>query len=143
MKAQEIFDRALQGVLNQGSPSMRHEFGEISRCSYRNAENKKCSIGHVWSGLIPDHCEIWDSGDSIDDLLSSTHKHTLDRLGLFEDYMSRQLLRYIQQAHDDAALSNPFNDARFIVMFKDLMRAVSENFDLQYNERKKETNELV
>lgn len=48
MTAQEIFDKAVGGLLNQGVQSYSEE---LSKCVYRTACGSKCAVGQ----LIPDN----------------------------------------------------------------------------------------
>lgn len=40
---QELFDRAVQGILTQGCPSLQNPEG----CAYRGVNGSKCAIGHL------------------------------------------------------------------------------------------------
>lgn len=103
MNIQEAFDRASQGVIDQGFMSLSAERG----CCYKTG-NLKCGVGHL---LLDDEmCERWDrKGFAIISLMACMPVQALNDLkdsGL--DQLPLQFLSDVQVAHDKAETLSEF-----------------------------------
>jgi hypothetical protein len=102
---QEIFDKAVGGVIAHGGPSVKRlAFGV--ECLYRGPDGRRCAAGQ----LVPDH--LYDpraEGGRI-----SAQAHLIDTL---------------QYAHDDVA-STTKNDADFLVRFREKVRDIATRHSL-------------
>lgn len=101
MTMQDLFDRAVGGVLKQGAPSVERRTG---RCLYRGPHSTCCAAGH----LIDDtHYKSHFEGDIVTtfDILDAIEKSIP---GLKIGQQERYLIENLQTSHDAAARQNDF-----------------------------------
>ncbi len=113
MTPQEIFDKSVRGIIEQGGPSV----DERSACVYRGPGEKKCAIGHVIDD--GDYCEELE-GKNCGELFEFWgHDHPL--------YEHNHLLHELQSAHDQAAVDHVLDsDEVFMVDFLARARRIAE-----------------
>jgi hypothetical protein len=119
---QEIFDRAVLGVITQGKPSVTKGFTGTS-CMYRGAAGTKCAVGH----LIDDaNYTLELEGEGSDSYLV---RQALEQsLGELPENSTGLLVR-LQFAHDSAS---EFSD--FISRFVARARQIATNYNLTFPE---------
>lgn len=110
---QEIFNRAVGGVVAQGKPSVNN----YGLCHYRTEDGLKCAVGQ----LIPD-----DEYDPEFDIRATTTNyrvvsHIADKLGA-----SPEFLLDLQDAHDAS-----HRDHNFVESFIDAANRVARKYDLE------------
>lgn len=119
--AQEIFDKAVGGVIRQGDLSVALS----GRCYYRHPNNKlACGVGHLLNDETAKRLdEIQQEGGS-----SEIHKVPINLIPAeLHPYM--ELLKEIQKMHDDAG--NDHDDpAPRLIAFVSRMKFVAERFGL-------------
>lgn len=113
---QEAFDIALNGILQQGGPSLDKE---NVNCMYRSHQGRKCAIG--W--LIPDdkYNPDFEKKGIFNDIVSNTMRE----LG----YNDINFLTNLQHCHDCCKFGN-----KFISSFKSEMKELATNYGLHFNE---------
>jgi hypothetical protein len=125
---QQIFDKALNGVRQQGGPS-NNGVGVVSAkgaCAYRGTAGTKCGIGH----LIPDdhYLPRFDSANNsgVRRLLrGDLFRAALAAGGVVEPDID--FLEHIQRAHDGSSHQDQFMPA-----FELEMRGLAARYDLAY-----------
>ena len=90
MNKQEIFTKAYEGVLKQGTKCVVICGTKGQICIYRDTKGNRCAIGHAMVGVIPEEHQFWESVDCLDRVCS------LAKL----DSILVPFLTLIQQAHD-------------------------------------------
>jgi len=126
MTPQEIFDKAVDGMLKQGVQSMN----ECGSCVYRSSDGLKCAVGHV----IPD--ELYDPGmDDQTTLLDGTAIEAI--LRHYDDlpawmHEHKVLLTRLQTAHDGPLgwVGGPNS------LLKKRLVDVAEDYDLKFDPSK-------
>lgn len=110
MNNQEAFDKAVSGVIKQGSKSFTSK-----GCKYRGPNGLKCAVGH----LIPDY--MYEKGMEMGIRYLYRDYPIIQRL--FEDVNINMLIR-LQIAHDNA---DEFN---FVEEFKQKVLVFAEDYNL-------------
>lgn len=114
MTTQEIFEKALRGVIAQGALAQT----QTGSCAYRFADGRKCAAGHILTEEQLDR--IYAVG-----LNERGFAAVNDFLELFDESNSQEfaLIEAMQRAHDTA---------NNLEAFKAGMKRVASNFDLSY-----------
>lgn len=118
---QELFTRAVLGVIAQGKPSMG-----TSTCAYRGAGDTKCAVGFlIEDDFLPpdlnedaglaDNEEIWEA-------VLASNPDLAPQLGP----EARRMLEKLQNAHDNAALDTPF-----VATFIRRARKIADEYNLE------------
>ena len=117
MTPQEIFDKAVGGVIRQGSLAK----GENNVCRYRTKDGRACVVGQL---IDDDLAHQWD--DRCDPAFLIIWRYDPDEIPV-ELRPHIQLLTDLQQAHDDASTTlRPFE------CFHDLVRQVANTHNLEF-----------
>lgn len=114
MTNQEIFDKALNGILKQGVPSMN----SMGLCKYRGPNGTMCAVGLF---VTDDEAEVMDADPGMCAIKDLPYAVVPDRLRPHLD-----LLADLQWAHDNAAGRTPF-----VEEYKLRMRDVAKNWNLK------------
>lgn len=119
---QEMFDRAVLGVVTQGKPSVTAatNFNGI-RCMYRGEAGTKCAVGHLINDA--NYTLELEGGGSNHHLVIHALEQSLGKL----PENSTGLLARLQQAHDSA---NGYSD--FLLTFVNRARLIATNFNLTF-----------
>lgn len=121
MTPQEIFDKALAGVINQGDLSVN----QTGFCFYRSPEGLACGVGH----LVDDEtAKVWDNIQEEEGITSEIH---MLPVSLVPEWMlpHMDLLRDIQKAHDDSGrIDDP---APRLLLFLNKMKAAAATHSLE------------
>jgi len=124
MTAQEVFDKAVIGILEQGVPSM----SDSGTCKYRGPNGLKCAAGQVLRD--EDYVAVnWDrdTNDSSFD--------TIVNNGDAPDYMfqHQELISDLQTAHDSDSgnASDPEGVAAWLQDFRREARAIAKQHRLR------------
>lgn len=127
MENQEIFDKALKGIIEQGEPALKD-----GKCVYFDKETKRmCAAGQV---LGPELAKKLQElvGDSF--WGSPIFKgETEDTDFPFDLEQTQTLISSIQKAHDNPAIGRK-SGASFIDKFKENMRDVAKKHGLELTE---------
>jgi hypothetical protein len=118
---QDLFDRAVRGVLEQGKPSTAQA---DAGCYYRNHAGLKCAVGH----LIDDS----DYDPSMERLVAGKLVERFPQLGFHGHTL---LLSQLQGAHDGAAKLAHYTNGTpetFLRYFRDKAKRVAESFKLEW-----------
>lgn len=118
---QELFTRAVLGVIAQGKPSMT----DVS-CAYRGPNGTKCAVGFlIEDDFLPpdlnedaglaDNEEIWEA-------ILVSNPDLAPQLGP----EARRMLEKLQNAHDNAALDTPF-----VASFIHRARKLADEYNLE------------
>lgn len=108
MTKQEIFDKAVIGVLSQGGYAVvKNDYYGNKRCMLRTRTGKKCAFGQ----LIPN--EVYDRGMEDYSFLKS-HKEQFFSMFPEVEHLSKysNLLEDLQEWHDDSAYLAPSSKNR-------------------------------
>lgn len=122
--AQEIFDKAYNGILDQGAPGI---LAEGLGCVYEHpTSGRRCGIGHVLSDREINHINSNGLGQqsiaNIPSVLLEDHPELVEGCG--------DLATEIQDAHDGAAETST-TDEMFINTFKYRMQKLADGFGLK------------
>ena len=123
MKAQDIFDKALGGVIRQGNLAIH---GAYAACSYRTPDGRACGVGQLLDDETAaklDACRDDPNGDSSINCVPVA-------LVPIELHPHLDLLGEIQHAHDDAGSGRQDADAR-LLKYLDLMENVAHRNGLE------------
>lgn len=136
---QQIFDKALSGVRQQGGPS-RADNGGL--CAYRGADGRKCGVGHLIDDahysptieslgvqVVHETSVALSPGDQG---FGGAKKlaAALQASGVSTDKATVDLMKKIQRAHDGAAVY----DNGFMEAFNRNMQHVADEYGLTYTE---------
>lgn len=115
---QELFDRAVGGVIEQGGPSLGAEMkGCVAECLYRGENGACCAVG--W--LIPeDLYKPTFEGSRLDELL----------VDLPFKKVQVRLIGRLQYAHDDVGSTLGLD---YLDSFKEKCIGIAEEFNLNTN----------
>lgn len=127
---QELFDRAVSGVIKQGEPSYD---STNQSCRYRGPCGTKCTIGH----LITDEHYYRDLDTDINicdqgvqrALIASNPNLSTSFLIPSETF---RMLYQLQLAHDTPAHRNP-SSKQFIISFRKSSESIAKEFNLEWN----------
>ena len=114
MTNQEIFDKALNGILRQGVPSMT----DHGLCKYRGPNNTACAVGLF---LTDEEAEAMDADPGMCAIKDLPRGLVPERL-----HPHMNLLADIQWAHDRASGRTPF-----VEEYKQSMRKVAKDWNLE------------
>ena len=142
MTPQEIFDKAVHGVIKQGHGSYRMgkgNLGSYAACRYRS-EAGACAVGH----LIDDEtAELWDAQENPDiaaiidpDEEEPDYEKLIDSVPDWA-LANAELLTELQKTHDEATLSarGMANEPTvFLTQFRSRAKQVAERFNLTFAE---------
>lgn len=128
---QEIFDKAVGGVIAQGGASITYDgdaynygkFGEKAECQYRTTPTgakRACTVGQ----LIADENYTAELENEIADSLKIRHAFPDINCVCDEDF-----LLHLQICHDDATMFAA-NDEEFLVAFRTLAHDLGSRFQL-------------
>lgn len=135
MTDQELFDRTLKLIREQGEPS--YDSSTYS-CKYRYMKSDgkvlKCAAGvhlpdNKCDGFEGDNCGLSPDEITVCNTIKSDAHEYFESLGY-----NTTLLRECQIAHDEAARNNDSYKERFIVEFNEKMKKVAETYKLSYTE---------
>lgn len=128
MNKQELFDKAVGGVIKQGAPSIRLSGQPGPICCYRNGEGLKCAIGQI----IPD-----DKYETRFDTEGLATSEVLNAIGIKSDD-DQEFLIDLQECHDNAwVISSQNSDKKarnesFLRNFKSSAQMVAEEYQLTW-----------
>jgi len=121
MEIQEMFDKAVSGVLKQGAPSVKkNPYGQNVDCRYRDGYGNKCAIGHLFSDSL--YNPKWEGG-SIDPYLALDMRLVSD----INDTRRFKFLKDLQRCHDDATEDDEENFAK---TFREKVKRLAVNYSL-------------
>ena len=123
MTPQEIFDKAVGGVIAQGKLAIDPNRG----CAYRTEDGAACVVGQL---IDAETAKEWDEFNDPDPtIMSIAHSH----LGIPEEMEPHlKLLAELQSAHDGAYRVNHRNDAKEIQDFIEAARQVALRNGLEF-----------
>ncbi len=134
MKLQEIFDKAFQGVVNQGGPG--HNRGACAYIGTVDGKEVRCALGHLVKGLEVHKIE------NINQIIEPIYAE-------IEPWMPLQVVSgfmyELRNIHDNAmsescdwAAPNSFeiDNEKFMKLFKEDMKSFAEAHDLVFHESK-------
>lgn len=125
LTTQQIFNRAVTGVLSQGGPSVRHGRDHTDEpsvfCLYRSPNGRRCAAGWV----IPD--ELYK-----EDMESNLAGNVFRRPALagLVTGVGCDLLQRLQDVHDGLANTHQGDDDTFLDAFRTDARIVAAEFNL-------------
>ena len=126
MTMQEAFDKAAEGVVKQGRPSVSD-----GACAYvsegPDGSERHCGVGHI----LPSNsiCEQLDTLRSpIEELNDETYETAFRGTGI--EHLPREFLEALQGCHDNAYSERKSEKGSFIELFKVKMITVAEAWDL-------------
>lgn len=139
---QAIFNRALDGVVRQGGPSMNGP-----GCAYRGDEGRACGIGQLIDDQYYDPAfddKDQNNGGGIFDLMSLATRAAEGAVGRrfvdalvasgvdITDAYTHDLCKEIQQAHDSSAFMRHYeSNEKYMPKFLKSMREVAKNYGLE------------
>ncbi len=113
MTPQEIFDKSVRGIIEQGGPSVSSE----GVCVYRSGKGMKCAVGQLIDD--GDYCKDLEGKNCAELFEFWGHDHPL--------YEHHHLLHELQGAHDNAAVNYELDpDEGFMVEFLARARRIAE-----------------
>ena len=118
---QEIFDRAVIGVITQGKPSVTKTACGASRCLYRGEAGTKCAVGHLIDDAV--YTPDLEGNECVRTLVMQALEQSLGKLP--ED--SFNLIIQLQLTHDVASTGSDFLPA-FIAR----AREIAADFNLTF-----------
>lgn len=122
MTPQEVFNKGLWGIRNQGRPAAG-PYG----CQYRMPNGDKCAVGQcITDEEYKKSMEGHNIATIINHMPSLLPRHLLEH---------KDLLVSMQYAHDSAIYSD------FMVEFEGVMRNVASRFGLEYATQEEESNQ--
>jgi hypothetical protein len=127
MTNQEIFDKAVSGIIAQGGPSTRIMPGDNVVCCYRTETGRKCAIGQ----LIADefyHKEMEGRNASASLVIGAITRS----IGSISGVPQRVFMSALQGIHDALTLSTS-TDEEFLVSFKEKAYDFAKKWELSPN----------
>ena len=128
---QEIFDKAVGGVIAQGGGSYCVVAGKSTRCMYRGPEGRKCAVGQVMPDTV--YREHMDENGGVA-ARAAVAQRTAEWLAAGIDVDKpkvRELLIALQgSGHDNAAQQDAQAPGCFMQVFKIKALEVGSQFDL-------------
>jgi hypothetical protein len=126
MDRQQIFNKAIKGILDQGGPSvtLNMSTGKLTSCRYRGPDGTKCAIGH----LIDD--EEYDpsmEGYSVTGEQFFKWQNKIEKMAELEP----SFLADLQAIHDNAVTSTLWKQEKFIAQFKLNARKFASSYNLR------------
>lgn len=118
---QEIFDKALFGIRNQGYKKSAKDSACLYRSTQKDGSALACAVGHC----IPDDvAHLWDAASHNTSIGAIYHSHGKH----FSEFFSEEslpLLKELQSVHD--AMTFP-------EVFEDYMKVIAQIYRLVYTE---------
>lgn len=133
MTPQNVFDKAVSGVLAQGGPALSDSHSSDLACSYLNAKGRKCAVGHL---LTAQQLDVLKRRNMLEKSVEALAMMGLGGM-LVKDHIA--LLVDLQRAHDFSTSAvrkivrdkhHPQFDKAFVDEFKRRVREVALRFNL-------------
>lgn len=118
---QQLFDRALAGIRQQGGPAMLHHSDACHQCVYLADNGRRCAAGHLMNNP-----SSFITGNADED----GPKEELFQSGISPEQIP--FVKELQQAHDDSAFKNKYFPNDFLKSFETNMKELAERHCLRY-----------
>lgn len=137
---QEVFNKAVMGVIEQGGPAIKMNTVGSKSCAYRGNDGAKCAVGHIlpdrlaiaadFFGLMPSDVVGMMSNNSSDRSAKFIKKFETEILDI-GDINVWKLLTKLQAAHDEAFSDMEDASGDFLRDFKANCHDIAKEYDLE------------